>query len=100
MKADTSNYSDGFNFYFDWPVEIAPGVNVPVEIRAFIEPDESIGCTDWYVANVYVAETDQEITKDNPIALTISAHCSRAHGKAIDTRWIEWCADRPRRKRA
>jgi hypothetical protein len=63
MKPDRTNYQNGFNFYFDWPVEIAPGVNVPVEMRAFIEPDESVGCTDWYVANVYVAETDQEITK-------------------------------------
>ena len=100
MKADHRNYQNGFNFYFDWPVEIAPGVNVPVEIRAFIEPDESVACSDWYVANVYVAETEQEITKDHPIALTISAHCSRAHGKAIDTRWLEWLADHPRKRRA
>lgn len=100
MKADRTNYQNGFNFYFDWPVEIAPGVNVPIEMRAFIEPDESVACSDWYVANVYVADTDQEITKDNAIALTIATHCARAHDKAIHTRWIEWLADQPRRRRA
>lgn len=94
------NYQNGFDFYFEYPVELAPGVNVPVEMRAFIEPDESVGCTDWYVANIYVAATDQEITKDHSIALTISGHCSRAHDKAITTRWREWLADQPRKKRA
>ncbi len=97
---DRTNYQDGFYFYFDWPVEVAPGISVPVEMAAYIEPDESIGCTDWYVARLEIADTGQELTKDLPLAITMSAHVSRQYDGPINLRWQEWLADKPRKRRA
>lgn len=93
-------YRDGFDFHFDWPVELVPGVNASVEMTAFIEPDESVACSDWYVASVTVAETGAEITKDQPLALTMAAHVAKAHEATINERWREWLQDKPRRRRA
>jgi hypothetical protein len=96
--ADNRNYADGFYHFFDWKFEIIPGITFPVEIAAWIAPDESVGNTDWYVARLELAETGQEITKDIPLAITMSAHVSREHDGAINIRWREWLADTPRKR--
>lgn len=96
----SKHYADGFDFCFDWPVELVPGVTANIEMMAFIEPDESVACSDWYVANVSVAETGAEITKDQPLALTMAAHVAKLHEREIDQRWREWLHDKPRKRRA
>ena len=94
-----AQHTDGFYYYFDWKFELVPGLIVPIEIAAWIEPDESVGNTDWYVARLEIPETGQEITKDIPLAITLSAHVSREHDGAVNIRWQEWLADRPRPRR-
>lgn len=96
--AKSGFYQNGFDFFFEWPVELSPGVSINVEMRAFVEPDECVGCTDWYLANVYVADTDQEITRDQPLAQTIIARVQRKHDREITERWKEWLSDRPRKR--
>jgi hypothetical protein len=67
-------------------------------MAAWIEPDESVGNTDWYVARLEVAATGQEITKDVPVAISMSAHVSREYEGQVNIRWQEWLSDRPRKR--
>jgi len=94
------NYSTGFYWYFPWKLQLCPGVTAEVEMVAEIEPDECTGCVDWWVASVSVAETGDELPKDDPFGLQVSVHVAKTYDKEISARFEEWKKDKPEKRRA
>jgi hypothetical protein len=98
------HFQDGFVCRFEYPHAVTIGTDRfedPLPIKVFIEPDESVGCTDWYCATVELDIAGGiELDKNDDGVQRILHHAYRVESKGINAKWSEWLADKPRRRRA
>ena len=98
----TGFFQQGFEYRteYDQPITINGNTfEAPVPLKFFVEPDESIGCTDWYIAEV---STDfargVELPKNEPQTTAVLGWAYKHEADAIQSKWEDWLADRPSKR--
>lgn len=83
------------------------GINThEMECAVEIEPDESVGCTSWYIARVYlqgfVKRTNVwfELAKDHPLFNQIEEWAYQEHRVSLIGLWDDYLEENPKHPRA
>lgn len=78
-----------------------------IECAVEIEPDESVGLSNWYIARVYIEGTVpgqkrrwHAITERHPLHSEIVNYAMTYRSEELAELWAEWCADRPKGHRS
>lgn len=101
---------------FDYPLPCAFDggliVCVPVTITAEIEPDETLGDTDYYISSLWIegtksergkladAQDDHRIPDTDPMAEVIRHYAYKTHKRQLDELWQRHLRDLPKTRRA
>lgn len=76
-----------------------------LECAVEIEPDESVGCTDWYIARVYVEGYVKRkrqwfaVPATSPLFETVKAWAMDERDAQLAELWSEYLDDKPRTRR-
>jgi hypothetical protein len=101
MTTMSKNFQDGFEYRFEYPGKLTVDGETFVgwPIVAFIEPDESVGCTDWYIANIYIDIDERpELVKNELQTSAVIDFAYATQTPAMHIKWREWLDDRPKRR--
>ena len=87
-------------------------VCVPTTITVEVEPDETIGCTDYYISAVHLEghrmtagkvepgkPEDHRLPDADPMTEAIRAYVYRTHKAQLDGLWQQYLNDKPRPRR-
>ncbi len=87
-------------------------VCVPTSVTLQVDPDESVGDTDYWISAVYLegwkmdkgkiadAQDDHRIPDSDPMSEVIRTWAYRTHKAQLDELWQSYLADKPRKRRA
>lgn len=86
-------------------------VCIPATVTLEIEPDETIGCTDYYIAAVHIEghqmtkgvveagkPKDFRVPDSDPLSEMIRTYAYRTHAKQLDGIWQQYLNDTPRKR--
>lgn len=96
-------HRDGFDYTFEMkvsePVTFGEySFEDVIPVKVYCEPDEDVGCTDWWIASVSLDlhSEDVELSKDDERVQKIMHHAYSVERKHIQSKWEDWLWDRPR----
>lgn len=75
------------------------------DVRVEIEPDESVGCTHWYVSKILIEARVRgkwqmvPVPKGDPMFVMLKTWAQQEYRPQFEELWSDYLADKPKRKR-
>jgi hypothetical protein len=99
---------------YPWPMTFNEGlvVCVPTTITLQVDPDETVGDTDYWISALWIEglkmdrgkladhQDDHRIPDSDPMSEAIRTWAYRTHKAQLDDLWDQYLNDKPRKKRA